>query len=50
MNRFFFHFSCKDAFIPDTHGRECADLLAARHYAMQVVYKIVSLDGADWRG
>ena len=32
------------------NGRECADLLAAHHCAMQVVYKIVSLDGADWRG
>jgi hypothetical protein len=50
MTRFFFNLATKGTTISDTKGREFADLAAAHRHAMQLVYKMVLLDGTDWEG
>jgi uncharacterized protein DUF6894 len=48
MTRFFFNLATKGTTISDTKGREFADLAAAHRHAMQLVYKMVLLEGTDW--
>jgi hypothetical protein len=50
MARFFFNLVTKGTVISDLKGREFADLAAAHRHAMQLVYKMALLDGADWEG
>jgi len=50
MQRFFFDFASKDAYIRDTSGRELSDLAAAHRHAMLLINKMVSLDDMEWRG
>ena len=50
MIRFFFNVASKGTTISDTKGREFADLAAAHRHAMQLIHKVVLLDGADWEG
>jgi hypothetical protein len=48
MIRFFFN--VEGTTISDTKGREFADLAAAHRHAMQLIHKMVLLDGAGWEG
>jgi hypothetical protein len=50
MTRFFFNLATKGTTILDSKGRELADLAAAHRHAMQLVHKMVLLDGTDWEG
>jgi hypothetical protein len=50
MTRFFFNLATKGSTISDSKGREFADLAAAHRHAMQLVHKMVLLDGTDWEG
>jgi hypothetical protein len=50
MDRFFFHFSCKDRVVRDANGREFSDLATAHRHAMLLVQKAVLVDDTDWRG
>jgi hypothetical protein len=50
MTRFFFNLATQGTTISDSKGREFADLAAAHRHAMQLVYKMVLLDGTDWEG
>jgi uncharacterized protein DUF6894 len=48
MTRFFFNLATRGTTISDTKGREFADLAGAHRHAMQLVYKMALLEGADW--
>jgi hypothetical protein len=48
MQRFFFDFASKDAYIRDTSGRELSDLATAHRHAMLLINKMVSLDDMEW--
>jgi hypothetical protein len=50
MIRFFFNVASKGTTISDTKDREFADLAAAHRHAMQLIHKMVLLDGAGWEG
>jgi hypothetical protein len=50
MTRFYFNLASKGTTISDTKGRELADLAAAHRHAMQLVHKMLLLDGTDWEG
>jgi len=50
MERYFFHFSCKEAFVSDTKGRELEDLASAHRHAMLLIHKMIALDDLDWKG
>ena len=50
MERYFFHFSCKEAFVSDTKGRELEDLASAHRHAMLLIHKMIVLDDLDWKG
>ena len=50
MTRFFFNLATKGTTISDTKGRDFTDLAAAHRHAMQLVYKMVLLDGTNWEG
>jgi hypothetical protein len=50
MERYFFHFSCKEAFVSDTKGRELEDLASAHRHAMLLIHKMTVLDDLDWKG
>jgi hypothetical protein len=50
MTRFFFNLATRGNTIFDTKGREFVDLAGAHRHAMQLVYKMALLEGADWEG
>jgi hypothetical protein len=50
MERYFFHFSCKEAFVSDSKGRELEDLASAHRHAILLIHKMVVLDDLDWKG
>jgi len=50
MTRYFFNLATKGTTISDSKGREFVDLAAAHRHAMQLVHKMVLLDGTEWQG
>jgi hypothetical protein len=51
MARFFFHFVCKDGWVPDREGTELDHLKDAHRHAMQLIDQATSgfEDANDWR-
>jgi hypothetical protein len=52
MPRFYFHVSTTEEVVPDEQGVELADLAAAHHCAVQIMYDTILYDPEeqDWRG